>query len=142
MSRTFSIRWLLIGVTVVCICSGIAAIVPEELFGGLFWFYGPAVVVSFGLATLWSQRVSTLTLMLAASFLGGLIGAALFTHAFGVIPWSDGRTAWEFYRKEIMPIQASAVGAAVLAGVLWIRFLRRKRSHQGIAVSKNEQTHS
>jgi hypothetical protein len=134
----------MIGVTVVCVCLGIAVKFPVVSWW-IFWYYSPAIAVSVGLSMLSSQRVATFALGVVASFLGALIGAVLFTNTFSVFAWSanDPPTAWEWYWAEDMPIQVGAVVAAVVVGVLWLQFFpRRKQSHQRGDASVNEQTPS
>jgi hypothetical protein len=129
MSRTFTLRWLFICVTAVCVCLAFATWFPL-LARMIFWHFAPALAASVGMSLLSSRRLAAFAVSAVASFLGAIIGAALFTNTFSELAKdTDERvTTLEWYWTENgMPIQACALAAAILAGGFWLQFVRREK---------------
>ena len=121
-SFQFSLRRLLIGVSIVCVASALAAAFPELalMLGFALVLLGPGLVVAAGASVLAVQKIRTFFVVLAGAFVGGILA-----------PERTGAgTAIDGAIDRVMLALPCVTGGAVLAAgmALFIDFLARPRT--------------
>jgi hypothetical protein len=130
MRRTFTLRWLFVVVTMVCVLAALAAAFPQEAFGFALTtaLFVPAWIVVAISCAFSSNRVAIVAIGIPASVFGGATLFVLFSSLFEVVAFDANppTTSWELYVEPLLPISVCATAAALVACVFAVSFFPRK----------------
>jgi hypothetical protein len=129
MRRTFTLRWLFVVVTMVCVLAALAGAFPGIAFivalvAGTFV---PAWIVVRTFCVFSSRPAAVIGVGIPAALLGGITGCALFPSVFVNYAYDANSppSAWELYVEPFLPIAACAMAAALVACVVALWFFPR-----------------
>jgi len=133
MSRTFSLRSLIVVVTALCVLAGIAVNFPGLFFSLIILagYAAPATIMSLLFTAFSSHRIATALVTGLASLFGGGVGAVLFSS--DIRAYYAPPSLWTLYFDDWLPITCCSTIAAFLAGVFLLQLFSSEKRERPTA---------